>query len=206
MAQSKPNKPKPPHKQQIEEQNKKDKTETTPHITPQTSKPAKTMTGVEARSTKISTPREACIRNPENIPYYDRDTLDRRIYHCDKNKHQLDEDGEPINSTDDEFMQPSDEDDQGNVLPDEEIERKRMDAAQKTPSKEDSKPAAQSEAEESPLSAEQPRNRLRKRYHESETMKQILANLARYNQKQFKEQEEKHTMEIAALKRANLDT
>jgi hypothetical protein len=37
-------------------------------------------------------------------------------------------------------------------------------------------------------------------------MKQIFANLARYNQKQFKEQEEKHTMEIAALKRANLDT
>jgi hypothetical protein len=37
-------------------------------------------------------------------------------------------------------------------------------------------------------------------------MKQLFANLARDNQKQFKEQEEKHTMEIAALKRANLDT
>jgi hypothetical protein len=103
-------------------------------------------------------------------------------------------------------MQLSDEDAQVNVLPDEEIERKRMAAAQKTSSKEDSKPAAQSEAEESPLSAEQPRNRIRKRYHESETMKQLFANLARDNQKQFKEQEEKHTMEIAALKRANLDT
>jgi hypothetical protein len=103
-------------------------------------------------------------------------------------------------------MQPSDEDAQGNVLPDEEIERKRVAAAQKTPSKEDSKPAAQSEAEESPISAEQPRNRLRKWYHESETMKQLFSNLARDNQKQLKEQEEKHTMEIAALKRANLDT
>jgi hypothetical protein len=83
-------------------------------------------------------------------------------------------------------MKPSDEDDQGNVLPDEEIERKRMAAAKKTPSKEDSKPAAKSEAEEIPLFAEQPRNRLRKRYHESETMKKLFADLARDNQKQFK--------------------
>jgi hypothetical protein len=81
-----------------------------------------------------------------------------------------------------------------------------MAAAQKTPSKEDSKPDAQSEAEESPLSIEKPRNRLRKRYHESETMKKLFADLARDNQKHFKEQEEKHTMESAALKRANLDT
>jgi hypothetical protein len=51
-------------------------------------------------------------------------------------------------------MQPSDEDAQGNVLPDEELERKRAAAAQKTPRKEDSKPAAQSEAKESPLSVE----------------------------------------------------
>jgi hypothetical protein len=104
------------------------------------------------RSTKSSTPREKYIRNPENIPYYYGDTLDRRIYRRYRNKHQLDEDGEPINSTDDELMQPSDEDAQGNVLPDEEIERKRMAAAQQTPSKEDSKPSAQSEAGESPLS------------------------------------------------------
>jgi hypothetical protein len=164
------------------------------------------MTVVEARSNKSITPCEPYIRNPENIPYYDGDTKDQRIYHRDRNKHQLDEDGEPINSTDDEFMQPSDEDAQGNVLPDDEIERKRVAAAQKTPNKEDSKPAAQSEAEESPLSVEQPRNKLRKRNHESEAMKQLFADLARDNQKKFKEQEEKHTMEIVALKRANLDT
>jgi hypothetical protein len=119
MARSKPNRPKSPHKQQIEEQNNKDKTETTTHITPQTSKPSKTTTVVEARSNKTITPREAYIRNPENIPYYDGDILDRRINHRDRNKHQLDEDGEPINSTDDELVQPSDEDAQGNVLPDE---------------------------------------------------------------------------------------
>jgi hypothetical protein len=37
-------------------------------------------------------------------------------------------------------------------------------------------------------------------------MKKLFAYLVRDNQKQFKEQGEKHTMEIAALKRANLDT
>jgi hypothetical protein len=95
----------------------------------------------------------------------------------------LDEDGETINSTDDEFMQPSDEDAQGNVLPDKEIERKRMADVQRTPSKEDSKPAAQPKVEESLLSAEQPRNRLRKRYNESEQMKKLFVDLARYNQK-----------------------
>jgi hypothetical protein len=66
-------------------------------------------------------------------------------------------------------MQPSDEDAQGNVLPDEEIERKRMAYVQRTPSKEDSK------------TAEQPRNRLRKRYHESEQMKKLFPDLVRDN-------------------------
>jgi hypothetical protein len=186
MARSNPNRPKSPHKQQTEERNNKDKTESTPHITPQTSKTNTTTTVVEARSNKSVTYHEQYIRNPENIPYYEGDAKDRRIYRRDRNKHQLDKDGEPINSTDDEFMQPSDEDAQGNVLPDDELERKRAAAAQKTPSKEDSKPAAQSEAEESPLSVEQPRQRLRKQNHESEEMKQLFANLARENQKQFK--------------------
>jgi hypothetical protein len=183
MARSKHNIPKSPHKQQTEERNNKDKTENTPHITPQTSKTNTTMTVVDIRSNKSVTSREPYIWNPENIPYYEGDAMARRIYRLDRNKHQLDEDGEPINSTDGEFMQPSDEDDQGNVLPDDELERKRADAAQKTPNKEDSKPAAQSEAEESPLDVEQPRQRLRKRNPESEEMKQLIANLARENQK-----------------------
>jgi hypothetical protein len=152
MTRSKPDRPQSPHKQQTKERNNKDKTETTPHITPQTSKPNKTTTVVEARSNKSIIPCEPYIWNPENIPYYDGDTQDIRIFRCDRNKHQLDEEGEPINSTNDEFIQPLDEDAQGNVLPDDEIERKRAAALQKTPSKEDSKPAAQSEAEESPLS------------------------------------------------------
>jgi hypothetical protein len=126
MARSKPNKLKSPQKQQIEEHNNKDKTETKPHITPQTSITSKTATGFEERSIKSSTTREKYIRNPENIPYYNEDTSARKTYCRDRNQHQLEEDGETINSTDDEFMQPSDEDAQGNVLPDEEIERKRM--------------------------------------------------------------------------------
>jgi hypothetical protein len=168
MARSKPNRPKSPHKQHTEELNNKDKTENTPHIIPQTSKTNTTTTVVDIRSNKSVTSREPYIRNPENIPYYEGDAKARIIYRRDRNKHQMDEDGEPINSTDDEFMQPSDEDAQGNVLPDDELKRKRAAAAQKTPNKEDRKPAAQSEAEESPLSVEQPRQRLRKRNHESE--------------------------------------
>jgi hypothetical protein len=50
MARSKPNKLKSPHKQQIEEQNNKEKTENTPQITPQTSKTNKKATGIEERS------------------------------------------------------------------------------------------------------------------------------------------------------------
>jgi hypothetical protein len=76
----------------------------------------------------------------------------------------LDEDGETINSTDDGFMQTSDEDAQGNVLQDEKLTRKRMADVQGTPRKEDSKPAAHPEDEYSPLTPEKPRERLRKRY------------------------------------------
>jgi hypothetical protein len=160
MARSKPNKLKSPHKQQIEEQNNKDKTENTPHIAPETSKTSKKTTGFEERSIKSSTTREKYIRNPENIPYYDGDTSARRTFRRDRNQHQLDEDGDSINSTDDECMQPSDKDAQGNVLPDKELTRKMMADVQRTPSKEDSKPAAQPENEDSPLSAEEPKERL----------------------------------------------
>jgi hypothetical protein len=118
----------------------------------------------------------------------------------------LDVDGETINSTDDEFVQPSDEDAQGNVLTDEELARKRMTDVHRTPSKEDSKPAAQPENEDSSPPPEQHRERLSKRDHESENIKKVFANLAENTRKQLKEQGEKHAMEIAAMKRANLDT
>jgi hypothetical protein len=149
MVRSKPNKIKSPHKQQLEEQNNKNKTENTPHITPKTSKTNKKATGIEEQSIKISTTHETYVRNPENIPYYDGDTHIRRIYRQDLNQHQVDEDGETINSTDDEFVQPSDEDAQGNVLTDKELARKRISDVHRTPSKEDSKPAEQPENEDS---------------------------------------------------------
>jgi hypothetical protein len=116
------------------------------------------------------------------------------------------EDGETINSTNDEFVQPYDEDAQGNFLADEELARKRMTDVHRTPSKEDIKPSAQPENEDSSPSPEQHRERPSKRYHESENMKKLFVNLAENTQKQLKEQGEKHAMEIAAMKRANLDT
>jgi hypothetical protein len=67
-----------------------------------------------------------------------------------------------VNSSDDEFMQPSDEDAQGNVLTEEELTSKRMSDVHLTPSKEDSKPAAQPENEDSSPSPEQHRERLNK--------------------------------------------
>jgi hypothetical protein len=176
MARPKPNKLKSPHKQQLEEQNNKDKTENTPHITPQTSKTNKKATRIKERSTKSSTTRAKYVRNPDNIPYYNGDTNDRRIYRRDRNQHQLEEEGETINSTDDEFVQPSDEDAQGNVLKDEELARKRMTDVHRTPSKEDSKPAAQPENEDSSPSPEQLRERLSKQDHESENIKNLFVN------------------------------
>jgi hypothetical protein len=103
-------------------------------------------------------------------------------------------------------MQPSGEDTQGNVLTDKELARKRMANVERPPIKEDSNPAAQPEDEDSSPSPEQHRERLIKRYHESEHMQQIFTDLAKNTQKQFKQQGEKHAMEIAAMKRANFDT
>jgi hypothetical protein len=186
MARSKHNKLRSPHKQQLEEQNNQDKTENPPNVTPQTLKTNKKATGIEERSIKSSIIHDKYVQNPENIPYYDEDTKDRRIYRRDRNQHQLDEDGETVNSTDDEFVQPSDEDAQGNVLADEELARKRMSDVHLTPSKEDSKLAAQPENEDSSPSPEQHRERHNKRDHESENIKKLFANLAENIQKQLK--------------------
>jgi hypothetical protein len=45
-----------------------------------------------------------------------------------------------------------------------------------------------------------------KQEHENDHMHKLFANFTENTQKQLREQEEKHTMEIAAMKRANLDT
>jgi hypothetical protein len=78
----------------------------------------------------------------------------------------LNEYGETVNSTDNEFVQPSDEDAQGKILTEEELTRKRMRDFHRTPSKENSKPAAQPENEDSSPSPEKHGERLNKRDHE----------------------------------------
>jgi hypothetical protein len=111
-----------------------------------------------------------------------------------------------LNSSDDDFIQPSDEDAQGNVLTEEELASIRMSDTHRTPNKEDGKPAAQPENKDSSLSPEPNRRRFDKREHEADNIKKLFSNLAKNIQKQLKEQEEKHVMEISAIKRANLDT
>jgi hypothetical protein len=95
----------------------------------------------------------------------------------------LNEEGEPVNSSDDEFLQPLDEDAQSNVLTEEELTSKRMSDVHRTPSKEDSKPAAQPENEDNSPSPEQHRERLNKQDHESENIKKLFASLAENTQK-----------------------
>jgi hypothetical protein len=72
-----------------------------------------------------------------------------------------------VNSIDDKCIQPSDEDAQGKVLTEEELTSNRMSDVHRTPSKEDSKPAAKPENEDSSPSPEQHRDILHKRDHES---------------------------------------
>jgi hypothetical protein len=176
MAQLNPNKPlKSPHKQQIEELNNQEKTENTPTITPKTTKTNKKATGTEDQSVKCNITQKKCVRNPENIPYYEGDELTRRIYRKDRNKQQLNEEGDLVNSRDD--------DSQCNVITEEELTSIRMSDAHQTPSKEVSKPAAQPENEDSSPSPEQHLERLNKRDHESENIKKLFASLAKNNSK-----------------------
>jgi hypothetical protein len=55
---------------------KQDKTDTTTNITPQTTKTNKRATGTDEGSKKHNVTQKKYIRNPENIPYYEGDTLD----------------------------------------------------------------------------------------------------------------------------------
>jgi hypothetical protein len=54
-----------------------------------------------------------------------------------------------VNPSDDGFMQPSDEDAQGNVLTEEELASLNMSDSHRTPNKEETKAAAQPENEDS---------------------------------------------------------
>jgi hypothetical protein len=82
--------------------------------------------------------------------------------------------GDIVNSSDEKFIQPSDEDAQGNVLMEEELASINMSDAHRTPNKEDGKQAAQPEHEDSSPSPEPNRKRLNKLEHESDNMKKLF--------------------------------
>jgi hypothetical protein len=106
----------------------------------------------------------------------------------------LNKEGDIVNSSDDDFIQPSDEDAQGNIITEKEPASIRMSDTQRTPTKEYGKPAAQPENEDSSLSPEPNRRRLDDQEHEADNMKKLFDNLAKNTQKQLKEQGEKHAM------------
>jgi hypothetical protein len=103
-------------------------------------------------------------------------------------------------------MQPSDEDPQGNVLTEEEQTLIKMNDPRRTPNKEDKKQASQPENEDSSPSPEPDRKKLSKQEHEADNIKKLFPTLSENTPKQLREQGENHAMEIAAMKRANLDT
>jgi hypothetical protein len=79
-----------------------------------------------------------------------------------------------------------------------------MNDSHRTPNKEDTKPAAQPENEDSSPSPEPDLRRLNKKEHEADNMNKLFATLAENTNKKLRKQGEKHAMEIAAMKRANL--
>jgi hypothetical protein len=81
-----------------------------------------------------------------------------------------------------------------------------MNDSHRTPNKEDAKPAAKTENEDSSPSPEPDQRRLCKQEHESDHMKKLFATLAENTHQQLREKGEKHAMEIAAMKGANLET
>jgi hypothetical protein len=103
-------------------------------------------------------------------------------------------------------MQPLDEDPQGNVLTEEEQALIKMNDSHRDPNKEDKKQAAQPENEDSSPSPEPDRKGLTEQEHEAENMKKLFTTLEENTQNQLRAQGEKHAMEIAAMKRANLGT
>jgi hypothetical protein len=90
-----------------------------------------------------------------------------------------------MHSSDDDFQQPSNEDAQGNVLTEEERALTTMNDSLRTPNKEDTKPAANPENQESPPSPEPNQKRLRKQDQETEQMKKLFAIFTKNTQKQL---------------------
>jgi hypothetical protein len=63
-----------------------------------------------------------------------------------------------------------------------------MSNSHRTPSKQDSKPEAQPENEDSPPSPEPNRRKLDRQEHEADNMKKLFTTLAKNTQKQLREQ------------------
>jgi hypothetical protein len=104
-------------------QTKQNKTDNTPSVTPRPTKTSKRTTGTEEtdeRMEKSDITQRKYKRNPENILYYESDSIHRRINRNDRQKEQFDEFGDVVNLSNYNFMQPSDEDTQCNVLAEEE--------------------------------------------------------------------------------------
>jgi hypothetical protein len=134
-------------------------------------------TGTEAMNEcteKRDIPQEKYERNPENIPYYESDKIHRRINRKDLHKQQFDKDGVVIDSSDDGFQQPSDEDAQGNVLTEEELALTKINDPHRIRNKQDTKPASESEDQETPPLPKPNQRRLRNQEHVTEQMKKIL--------------------------------
>jgi hypothetical protein len=95
-----------------------------------------------------------------------------------------------VKSSDDGFMQPSHEDPQGNILTEQEQAIIKMNDSHRTPNKEDTKPAAQPENEDSSPSPEPYKRRLNRQEREAEIMKKCFTTLAENTQKQLRKQGE----------------
>jgi hypothetical protein len=90
-----------------------------------------------------------------------------------------------IDSSDEGFEQPSDEDAQGNVLTMRQMDIDREDGTTQTPNKQDAKPEAEEEEQVLPSTERQDR-RSRKHDYETEKMKKILAVFTTNTQKTTK--------------------
>jgi hypothetical protein len=150
MARSKPNKSlKSPNKQQNKEQNKTNKTKQNNTKCKNTHNEDKHENNRNRRKKRTNREKRYTSRKirtkPGNIPYYESEKIHRQINRNDRHKQQFDEDGKVIDSSDDGFQQPLDEDAQGNVLTEEELALIKMNDSHRTPNKQDAKPAAETE-------------------------------------------------------------
>jgi hypothetical protein len=128
----------------------------TPHVARSTT--TQTETEIMRESTeKRDRTHEKYVRNPENIPYYEGDIIYQRINRKYGNKQQFDKDGQVIDSSEEDFEQPSDENAQGNVLTMHQLNIDGVDDTKQMPNKQDAKTAAEEEEQASPSPSRQDR-------------------------------------------------